>query len=90
MVFQSDGRSSSFDLYRLDVASGQVTSLTADPSAELLPTVSPDGRWVAYVSNRDGGWKLWAVPISGGTPTAIAPIAGNLGSWTEHTIQWVP
>ncbi|MEZ4672798.1 MAG: hypothetical protein R2932_00965 [Caldilineaceae bacterium] len=90
IVFQSDGRSSSFDLYRLDVASGQVTSLTADPSAELLPTVSPDGRWVAYVSNRDGGWKLWAVPISGGTPTAIAPIAGNLGSWTEHTIQWVP
>ncbi|MBV9344914.1 MAG: S9 family peptidase [Gammaproteobacteria bacterium] len=37
-------------LYRLDVRSGQLSSLHADPSQEQVrPAVSPDGRWVAYV-----------------------------------------
>ncbi|MBK8048312.1 MAG: PD40 domain-containing protein [Anaerolineales bacterium] len=34
---------------------------------DALPAVSPDGEWVAFVSNRDGGWKIYAVPASGGT-----------------------
>ena len=90
VVFMSDGRDGNFEIYRVDVNSGQVVALTDDPAADVLPTVSPDGRWVAFLSNRDGSWKIWATPLSGGNATVIAPISGNLGSWTEQSLQWVP
>lgn len=89
VVFMSNGRDGNFELYRVSAADQSVVRLTNDPAADLLPTVSPDGRWVAFASNRDGAWKLWGVPIDGGTAVEIAPIAGNLGSWTEQSIQWV-
>lgn len=90
VVFMSDGRSGNFDIYRVDTSTEQVLPLTDQPTADLLPTVSPDGDWVAFVSNRDGSWKIWAVPIAGGTATVVAPVVGNLGSWTDHSMQWVP
>ncbi len=90
VVFMSDGRSGNFDIYRVDTSTEQVLSLTDQPSADLLPTVSPDGRWVAFVSNRDGSWKIWAVPIGGGTATLVAPVVGDLGSWTQQSLQWIP
>jgi TolB protein len=90
VVFMSEGRNGNFEIYRVETSTGQVLPLTDHPTPDVLPTVSPDGRWVAFLSNRDGSWKIWAVPIGGGTATAIAPVAGNLGSWTEQALQWVP
>jgi dipeptidyl aminopeptidase/acylaminoacyl peptidase len=43
-------------LYLLDVASGASVALTSDPRrSDSLPAFSPDGRQIAYVSNRAGG-----------------------------------
>ena len=84
MVFTSDGRDGNFDLYRVDVSSGQVVPLTVDPAIDTLPTVSPDGRWVGYASTRGGNWQLWAVSINGGTPVLISPINGDFRNWTER------
>lgn len=90
VVFMSDGRDGNFEIYRIDTATEQVLRLTNAPAIDGLPTVSPDGRWVAFVSNREGGWKLWAVPLGGGAAVAIAPIVGNLDNWLAHDIQWIP
>ncbi|MBX3015016.1 MAG: PD40 domain-containing protein [Caldilineaceae bacterium] len=89
VVFMSDGRDGSFELYRVDTA-GQVLRLTNSPSIDVLPAVSPDGRWVAFISNREGSWKLFAVPMGGGATVPIAPILGNLDNWLNHDIQWIP
>jgi TolB protein len=86
----SDGRTGNFDIFRVDVDSGEVLPLVANPALDLLPTVSPDGRWVAFLSNRENSWQIWAVPLNGGNATMIAPVSGNLGSWTEQSIQWAP
>lgn len=90
VVFMSDSRAGNFEIYRVDVNSGQILALTEHSNVDVLPTVSPNGSWVAFLSNRDGSWKIWAVPLSGGAATAIAPISGNIGSWTEQALQWVP
>jgi tetratricopeptide (TPR) repeat protein len=89
VVFMSDGRDGNMEIYRADVATGQVTRLTDNPAIDGLPTVSPDGRWVAFVSNRSGSWQIWTVPLSGGAAQPLAPIAGDLGNWSEQGLQWV-
>lgn len=89
VTFMSSGRDGNFEIYRVDLATRQVTRLTNSASVDGLPSVSPDGAWVAFVSNRDGSWKLWAVPSTGGAASIIAPIVGDLGNWPDQGLQWV-
>ena len=35
------------------------------------PSFSPDGRWVAYISNTTGIPQAWMIPIEGGEPTQL-------------------
>jgi serine/threonine protein kinase/Tol biopolymer transport system component len=41
--------------------------LTTDPGYEGEPTFSPDGRTIAYVSDREGNFEIYLQQISGGT-----------------------
>jgi dipeptidyl aminopeptidase/acylaminoacyl peptidase len=54
----------------LDVASGNLRSLTGDTLLEGYPTLSPDGQSVAYWRNRDAHpWNfqdVWLAPFAGG------------------------
>lgn len=89
VVFMSGERHGNMELYRVDVNGGNVTRLTNNPALDGLPTVSPDGNWVAFLSNPNGRWEIWAVPIDGGQAQLVAPINGDLGNWLEQDIQWV-
>ncbi|MCL6521379.1 MAG: S9 family peptidase [Firmicutes bacterium] len=59
-------------LFLLDLATRRVRRLTSGPSDERQPCFSPDGRWVAFVSNRTGDPDnnrrndLWMVAVDGG------------------------
>jgi dipeptidyl aminopeptidase/acylaminoacyl peptidase len=46
---------------------------------------SPDGRWIAYVLERDGEVQLWRSPARGGKPQQLTRSAGNVRefSWSE-------
>jgi len=35
------------------------------------PTVSADGQWVSFISNRGGLPRAWGIPIDGGPPTLL-------------------
>ncbi len=89
IVFMSSGRDGNYEIYRMEVGSGQVTRVTNNPGLDVLPVVSPDGAWIAYASNRDGGWKIWAMPSDGGLEHIVAPLTGDLSGWQEHGMQWV-
>jgi serine/threonine protein kinase/Tol biopolymer transport system component len=43
-----------FDLYAYDVASGVTTPVSTSPGSEVGAQMSPDGRWVCYVSDETG------------------------------------
>lgn len=45
--------------------------LTFDPGLERAPTWSPDGRWIAYSSDRGGNFDIWVHPVEDGTPIRI-------------------
>ena len=77
------------EIYRVDVNNGAVIRLTNHAATDVVPAVSPDGQWVAFLSDRDGAWTILAVPIQGGDEIEIAELAGEIGDWREQRMQWV-
>lgn len=71
-----DGRTVVFDhlgdLYLLDIAGGKARPLTRGPAMDFRPRFSPDGRRVAFVSDRNGTDNLWMVNVNGGDATMIS------------------
>src|SRR5215471_5047001 len=59
------------DLYTLPIAGGDAKSLTHGVSWDMQPRFSPDGKHIAFTSDRDGGDNIWIVPSSGGEPTQV-------------------
>jgi len=53
------------DCFLLDLTSGQVTQLTSDESDNRHPVWSPNGKWIAFVSNRDGKEHLYVMRPDG-------------------------
>ncbi len=90
VAFMSDGRDGNPELYRVDAGGAQVTRLTDNPAIDGLPAVSPDGAWVAFVSNRGGGWAVYAVPSAGGEAQQLFALDGSLGNWLDQGLQWIP
>ena len=51
------------DIHRLPLdGDGGSQPLIATDSVEVLPAVSPDGRWIAYQSNESGRWAIYVRP----------------------------
>ena len=65
-----DGRTIVFellgDLYTLPIAGGRATLLQGGPAYEMHPRFSPDGRRIAFTSDRDGLANLWTMAAAGG------------------------
>ncbi|MGQ9854483.1 MAG: TolB family protein, partial [Candidatus Oleimicrobiaceae bacterium] len=40
--------------------------VTTHPADDLSPSLSPDGRWVAFTSRRSGNLDIWVRPMRGG------------------------
>ena len=53
------------DIWVLDLARGVRTRLTFGPVANIFPVWSPDGKWIAYNSNRMGQYGLYRRPSNG-------------------------
>jgi hypothetical protein len=52
LVFSAARTGGASDLYRVDVATGELTRLTNDGYSAIQPEFSPDGRTIAFVTDR--------------------------------------
>ena len=46
-------------------------------SLEARPRISPDGAYVAYISERGGTWRVCVIPSGGGDPVCVADTTSN-------------
>jgi len=65
MVFASTAHAKRSDIFIKDVVGKSVTQLTTDPASDIQPEVSPDGRHVAFASNRSGSWEIYLMRTDG-------------------------
>jgi Tol biopolymer transport system component len=67
-----DGRTVMFDLlgdiYAVPVTGGKATRILGGNSMDVHPTFSPDGRRIAFVSDRSGSDQLWVANADGSDP----------------------
>ena len=66
----------STDLWMVAVAGGAARQLTSDKASDTQATVSPDGKWVAFVSRRgdDSESQLYVIAIDGGEARRVTNI----------------
>jgi eukaryotic-like serine/threonine-protein kinase len=75
------------DLWIVDLTTGTSTRFTFDPAADSQPVWSPDGRSIAWMSNRGGQWGFYrkAADGSGNDELLAAPKnVSNLTDWTHN------
>jgi Tol biopolymer transport system component/DNA-binding winged helix-turn-helix (wHTH) protein len=48
-----------------------LSRLTFDPGLQSEPTWSPDGRFIAYSSDRGGNFDIWVQSVGGGNPVQV-------------------
>lgn len=59
------------DIYTVPSAGGTATRLTTLPSYETSPVWSPDGKSIAFASDRHGNLDVFIMPVTGGTATRL-------------------
>ena len=66
LVYASTRHRQTSDIYRQKIDGSAITQLTDDPSNDVMPAVSPDGKTIAFASDRSGNWDLYLMDADGG------------------------
>ena len=73
------------DLWLIPVAGGPARQLTSDKASDTQPTVSPDGKWIAFVSKRgdDTESQIYVIAIDGGEARRVTnlPTGASIPKW---------
>ncbi len=77
IVFASTQHRPTADIYIKPIHSAVVTRLTDDPAQDVMPAVSPDGRYIAFCSDRNGSWDIFVMPIDGGKAVQLTNDAAH-------------
>jgi tricorn protease len=73
------------DIWIADESGKNVTRLTAHPARDAWPRFSPDGKWVAFSSDRKGNLDVYVIPAAGGTPRQL-----TFHSADDNVLGWTP
>ncbi|MBT6421810.1 MAG: amidohydrolase, partial [Porticoccaceae bacterium] len=85
-----DGKTIAFDMlgdiYTMPIGGGEGTPLVQGFDWNMQPTYSPDGKTIAFISDRDGASNLWIMDANGSNSRQISTEKTAL----IHTPSWSP
>lgn len=73
------------DVWVSSTDGGQATRITSTAATERAPHISPDGKQIAFSSNRTGSYCVYTVSIEGGEPQRLSfhPSNAFVRGWTN-------
>lgn len=89
-IVYTSPRNGSDDIWIMSPDGTNQKQLTANAGANINPSVSPDGRYIYFLSDRGNSvWRVWRVDADGSNPQKIAdgegtddrPIVSPNGQW---------
>ncbi len=85
-----DGREIAFDLlgdiYVVPMAGGEARALTSGVAWDMQPRYSPDGKRIAFTSDRSGGDNVWVMDRDGSHPAQVTKEEFRL----TNSAVWAP
>ncbi|MDR1926264.1 MAG: Tol-Pal system beta propeller repeat protein TolB [Endomicrobium sp.] len=85
IVFTMRQARGNYDLYVYDLPTAKITKLTNNQKNNENPTWSPDGRFVAFYSNRSGKGEIYITAIDGSGTRKLVEMPG-----ASYTPAWSP
>jgi tricorn protease len=78
------------DLWSVPAGGGIASRLTVSFGTCSYPRISPDGRWIAFVSTDEGNPEVYVMPAEGGEPRRVTFMGGTLASvvgWSDDSSE---
>ena len=69
------------DIYRVAASGGKALQLTTQASYEKNPVWSPDGKSIAFASDRYGNFDIFVMPADGGAPMRLTYNSASETPW---------
>jgi tricorn protease len=73
------------DIWTADDNGQNVQRLTVNKARDAYPKFSPDGKWIAFSSDRNGNLDVFVIPATGGTPKQL-----TYHSADDTVLGWTP
>ena len=70
------------NLYTVSSEGGEAKQLTTHQAYDYAPVWSPDGKTIAFASDRFGNFDIYTIPVKGGVPTRITTNSAKETPWT--------
>ena len=85
-------RDGNWEIYLVSSDGSGLKRLTHNSSNDGLPTWSPDGRTIAFISDEGGTWALWTVSLNGANRRKLFDLGGpgQAPDWQHERISWGP
>jgi serine/threonine-protein kinase len=84
LVFSENDPETGFDIWSLDLEVGKAEPVLDTTFDELHGALSPDGRWLAYVSNESGTYEIYLTPFPDpGGKWQISTEGGDNPKWAR-------